>query len=250
MSVECRSSGARFGLGQGTARERARCERCEKEPARAWIRGTGVVGLRRRSSTERESGSEKNATTAADEKRAAGGGGDRDAPRFHEHVGHLGQVGVQVLRLWGEGIDESDGQGNAAGHGREPGVEAAARCQSIGGEIGGDSADVSRREARVSQSVRARTVLEGVIFLALASAFIALRVSLSPFASRYASTAGTRSAAFALHRATVGFVATASRRNQVCADAAPKRGGRFKRKRRVFWTRFFWRVRRSRACFS
>ena len=70
--------------------------------------------------------------------------------------------------------------------------------QSIGGEIGGDSADVSRREARVSQSVRARTVLEGVIFLALASAFIALRVSLSPFASRYASTAGTRSAAFAL----------------------------------------------------
>jgi hypothetical protein len=34
--------------------------------------------------------------------------------------------------------------------------------------------------------------------LALASAFIALRVSLSPFASRYASTAGTRSAAFAL----------------------------------------------------
>lgn len=47
-------------------------------------------------------------------------------------------------------------------------------------------------------SVRARTVLEGVIFLALASAFIALRVSLSPFASRYASTAGTRSAAFAL----------------------------------------------------
>ena len=35
------------------------------------------------------------------------------------------------------------------------------------------------------------------MFFAFASAFIALSVSLRPFASRYASTAGTRSAAFA-----------------------------------------------------
>ena len=76
------------------------------------------------------------------------------------------------------------------GSGRRRGV-------AIGGETERFRRCLCRREARASSS-RARTVFEGVIFFALASAFIALRVSSSPFASRYASTAGTRSAAFAL----------------------------------------------------
>ena len=135
--------------------------------------------------------------TAARKTRAAGGGGVGDAPRLHEDVGHLGQVGVQILRLRDVRIEGRVCQGDAASHGREPGVEAAARCRNRRRNRAIPPMSSSRREAGASSS-RARTVFEGVIFLALASAFIALRVSLSPFASRYASTAGTRSAAFAL----------------------------------------------------
>ena len=56
-----------------------------------------------------------------------------------------------------------------------------------------------RKKIATSGSVSgARTDLDGVIFLALASDLSALRVALRPFASRYASTDGTRSAAFAV----------------------------------------------------
>jgi len=75
--------------------------------------------------------------------------------------------------------------------------------------------------------------LEGVIFLALASAFIALRVSLSPFASRYASTAGTRSAAFAL----ITQLSVSWRLRRAATRCAPalrrNEEGVFKRKERV-----------------
>jgi hypothetical protein len=70
-------------------------------------------------------------------------------------------------------------------------------------EVGGGAvaiAENSRAQSAVARGVACtgtsgRTVLDGVIFFLAASDFNALRVSLSPFASRYASTAGTRSAA-------------------------------------------------------
>ena len=77
----------------------------------------------------------------------------------------------------------------------------------VGSSAGGASgrfffgASATVRAARANRGARPRgsprTVLDGVMFFAFASAFIALSVSLRPFASRYASTAGTRSAAFA-----------------------------------------------------
>jgi hypothetical protein len=97
---------------------------------------------------------------------------------------------------------------------------------------------LSSRGARLA-SVRARTVLEGVIFLALASAFIALRVSLSPFASRYASTAGTRSAAFAL----ITQLSVSWRLRRAATRCAPallrNEEGVFKRKERVWLDALF-----------
>ena len=97
---------------------------------------------------------------------------------------------------------------------------------------------LSSRGARLA-SVRARTVLEGVIFLALASAFIALRVSLSPFASRYASTAGTRSAAFAL----IAQLSVSWRLRRAATRCAPalrrNEEGVFKRKERVWLDALF-----------
>ena len=98
---------------------------------------------------------------------------------------------------------------------------------------------LSSRGARLLVSVRARTVLEGVIFLALASAFIALRVSLSPFASRYASTAGTRSAAFAL----ITQLSVSWRLRRAATRCAPalrrNEEGVFKRKERVWLDALF-----------
>ena len=52
------------------------------------------------------------------------------------------------------------------------------------------------------------------------------------------------------HHATVGFVATASRRNQVCAGAAPKRGGRFQAKRACLGLVFSGELVVSRTHFS
>ena len=93
-----------------------------------------------------------------------------------------------------------------------------------------DSSDVScfvSLGARLIAS-RARTVFEGVIFFALASAFIALRVSLSPFASRYASTAGTRSAALAL----IATVGGRLRRAATRCEPSPKPWRRFRERER------------------
>ena len=169
-------------------------------------------------------------TTAADEKknRAAGGGGVRDAPRLHEHVSHLGQVGGQILRLRIERVQGNVGQGYAVCRGREPRVEAAARRRNRRRNRAIlPMSLLSSRSARAEMSSRARTVFEGVIFFALASAFIALRVSLSPFASRYASTAGTRSAALAL----IATVGGRLRRAATRCEPSPKPWRRFREER-------------------
>ena len=110
------------------------------------------------------------------------------------------------------------------------------RTAGRGGGASSQSAQKPRDSSDVSSFVsvgarliasRARTVFEGVIFFALASAFIALRVSLSPFASRYASTAGTRSAALAL----IATVGGRLRRAATRCEPSPKPWRRFREKR-------------------
>jgi len=107
------------------------------------------------------------------------------------------------------------------------------RTAGRGGGASSQSAQKPRDSSDVSSFVsvgarliasRARTVFEGVIFFALASAFIALRVSLSPFASRYASTAGTRSAALAL----IATVGGRLRRAATRCEPSPKPWRRFR----------------------
>ena len=119
----------------------------------------------------------------ADVARARAEGG---APGLHEHVRHLGEIRVEVFRLRSRG-------------GGGPGRRRVVSGRGVGAVFFGASATV--RAARANRGARPRgsprTVLDGVMFFAFASAFIALSVSLRPFASRYASTAGTRSAAFA-----------------------------------------------------
>ena len=73
LLVESRSSGARFGLGQGTAMERAPRKRREKRPGRAWIRGTGARGVGHRlSASAALTRKRKSAMTAAEEKESGG----------------------------------------------------------------------------------------------------------------------------------------------------------------------------------
>ena len=120
------------------------------------------------------------------------------APGLHEHVGHLGEVRVEVLRLAGRerawGL-VSIGRGRPRARRRGACRRGASLSRATDEASAGGSAIMSL----VSRGAfRERTVLDGVMFLALASAFIAESVSFRPFASRYASTAGTRSAALAV----------------------------------------------------
>ena len=94
-----------------------------------------------------------------------------------------------------------------------------------------------RKKIATSGSVSgARTDLDGVIFLALASDLSALRVALRPFASRYASTDGTRSAAFAVATGVTAcmVVDAESRAPQSEGEPGPTTGAKWSLGCRVF----------------